>query len=127
MLAYQAGLGWVGKMDCSSIQYGVLVCCCELMINLNCLDESNPLDDQCGDCQACIQACPSQCIKDNRTIQAYLCNSFQSIENRGIILLEQRDSLRNWVFGCDICQLVCPYNHQEYSNQTYQKLGIINV
>lgn len=128
MLAYQAGLGWVGKNGLLiNPIWGSGLLLGELMINLELPDESNPLDDQCGDCQACIQACPSQCIKDNRTIQAYLCNSFQSIENRGIILLEQRDSLRNWVFGCDICQLVCPYNHQEYSNQTYQKLGIINV
>jgi len=110
-LAYQAGFGWIGKNGLLiNPTWGSGLLLGEILMDIELIDESIQIEDQCNDCQDCIQACPSQCITPNRTIQANLCNSFQSIENKGEIALEQCFALKNWVFGCDICQIVCPFN-----------------
>ena len=114
MIAYQAGLGWIGKNGLLiHPTWGSKILLGELLVDINLPDQSNPLDEQCGDCNACILTCPSRCILDNRTIQANRCNSYQSIENRKIIPLEQRHFMANWIYGCDICQQVCPYNRKD--------------
>jgi len=112
-LAYQAGFGWIGKNGLLiNPTWGSGLLLGEILLDIELMDESFHIEDKCNDCQTCIQACPSQCITPHRIIQANRCNSFQSIEYKGEITLEQRNALRNWVFGCDICQIVCPFNLQ---------------
>ena len=66
--------------------------------------------DRCGSCHRCLDACPTQCILPNRTIAAERCISYLTIEHRGQIPDELRSLMGDWVFGCDICQSVCPWN-----------------
>ena len=66
--------------------------------------------DRCGACTRCITACPTSCILPNRTLEALRCISYLTIENKGPIPKELRSKVGNWVFGCDVCQQVCPWN-----------------
>ncbi len=66
--------------------------------------------DQCGSCRRCIEACPTACIQEDRTIDATHCISYLTIENKGSIPIELRHQMGDWVFGCDVCQQVCPWN-----------------
>jgi epoxyqueuosine reductase len=65
--------------------------------------------DHCGSCTRCIEACPTDCILPNRTIDATRCISYLTIELKDDIPLELREKVGAWVFGCDICQMVCPW------------------
>ena len=66
--------------------------------------------DHCGSCRRCIEACPTNCILPNRTIDSNRCISYLTIEEKGHIPLELRPQIGNWIFGCDVCQQVCPWN-----------------
>jgi epoxyqueuosine reductase len=66
--------------------------------------------DQCGSCTRCLQACPTGCILPDRTIDAQRCISYLTIENKAEIPAELRPLTGDWVFGCDLCQMVCPWN-----------------
>jgi epoxyqueuosine reductase len=110
-LAAYAGLGWIGKNSCLiSPEHGSYTFLAELMTDLS-LEPSVPVNaDRCGSCHRCIEACPTKAILPNRTIAAERCLSYLTIENRGEIPIDMRSSLGNCIFGCDLCQLVCPWN-----------------
>jgi len=110
-LAQQAGFGWFGKNSCLiSPKYGSFILLCELLIDLE-LELDAPFSNEyCGSCTRCIDACPTGCILPGRTIDSSRCIAYHTIENKGIIPAEIRDKFGSMVFGCDICQEVCPWN-----------------
>lgn len=110
-LAVAAGLGWIGKQSCLLIpQAGSYFFLAELFVNIEFSPDLPFNHDLCGICQRCIQACPTNCIQPDRTIDANKCISFLTIENKKQIPRAIHEKTGNWVFGCDICQQVCPWN-----------------
>ena len=116
-LAQQAGLGWIGKNTCLiNPGQGSFFLLAEIFLGIK-LEPDTPFSaDRCGTCTRCIEACPTDCIQANRTIDASQCISYLTIELKGAIPRDIRTNLSNWVFGCDICQQVCPWN-QRFADQ----------
>ncbi len=111
--AVQSGLGWIGKnANFISPTFGSFVLLCEILIDVS-LPISSPFEkDFCGKCTRCVEACPTKCIKINRTIDARQCISYLTIENPSEIPDDLRHKIGYWIFGCDVCQLVCPWNQR---------------
>lgn len=108
-VAARAGLGWYGKNACIIVPgHGSWVMLAELLLDLD-LEPDAPLGHNCGRCQICLDNCPTGAIVAPYTIDAPSCISFQTIENRGAIPRHLRSHMGDWVFGCDVCQEVCPY------------------
>ena len=110
-LAQSAGLGWTGKNTCTiSPRHGSYFLLGETFLDAP-VEPSQPITtDHCGSCRRCIDACPTDAIRTDRTIHAARCISYQTIENKGAIPQELRPRMGEWVFGCDVCQMVCPWN-----------------
>jgi epoxyqueuosine reductase len=108
-VAARAGLGWYGKNACIIVPgHGSRVMLGELLLDLD-LEPDAPLTKDCGRCGICLDRCPTGAIVAPYTIHTPSCISFQTIEQRGAIPRELRPHLGDWVFGCDVCQEVCPY------------------
>lgn len=108
-VAARAGLGWYGKHSCIIVPgHGSWVMLGELLLDLD-LEPDAPLNRDCGSCAICLTKCPTGAIVAPYTVSAPLCLSYQTIEQRGAIPLALRAQMGDWVFGCDICQEVCPY------------------
>lgn len=108
--AVRSGLGWIGKnSNVISKELGSWFFIAILITNYE-FDYSEQAADSCGTCRACIDACPTKAIVDEHIIDANRCISFLTIENKGEIPAEFKDKFENWIFGCDACQDVCPWN-----------------
>lgn len=109
--ATQAGIGAAGKNTCLIIRgSGSYFFLAEILTNLPLPVDEPFIHDLCGSCTRCIEACPTACIRPDRTLDSSRCISALTIEKRGIISDEEKNLLGNWVFGCDACQIVCPHN-----------------
>lgn len=110
-LAQRAGIGWMGKNTCLiNPKHGSYFLLSEILLDLALEPDPPFVTDHCGTCRRCIEACPTDCILPNRTIDATRCISYLTIELKEDIPTELREKIGNWVFGCDICQMVCPWN-----------------
>jgi epoxyqueuosine reductase len=108
-VAARSGLGWYGKHTNIIVPgHGSFVMLGEILIDLE-LEPDQPLEKDCGRCQICLNQCPTGAIVAPYTVSAPLCISYQTIENRGTIPVDVRAKMGDWVFGCDVCQDVCPY------------------
>ncbi|WP_255083273.1 tRNA epoxyqueuosine(34) reductase QueG [Zhouia amylolytica] len=108
--AAKSGLGWIGKnANLLSKQVGSFFFIAELVIDLD-LACDTPGTDHCGSCTACIDACPTQAIVEPYVVDGSKCISYFTIELKNEIPQDVRGKFDNWMFGCDVCQDVCPWN-----------------
>ncbi len=109
--ATRAGLGWIGKNSMLiSKRNGSYFFISELIIDVE-LEYDQPMGgNYCGDCSRCMDACPTGAITDLRVVDANKCISYLTIENKGEIPDSFKEKYKKWIFGCDICQQVCPWN-----------------
>ena len=125
--AARSGLGWFGKStNILTPSHGSWVLLGQVITDLE-LEPDQPLKKTCGACVRCIDDCPTGAIIAPYVVDNTRCISYQTIENRGVIPLEMRPLIRDWVFGCDICQDVCPVNRKaseaHQSIQTAEAVG----
>tara|TARA_B110000908_G_C10255327_1_gene454988 strand:+ start:292 stop:1221 length:930 start_codon:yes stop_codon:yes gene_type:complete len=126
--AEKAGLGWNGKHSLLiQKELGSFFFLAELIIDLD-LEYDQPfVTDHCGTCTKCIDACPTEAIMPNSTVDGSKCISYFTIELKNEIPSEMKGKFEDWMFGCDICQDVCPWNrfskqHQEPLFNSHPKL-----
>ncbi len=112
-LAETAGLGWIGKNTCLiSPSKGSFFLIGETFLDVE-IEPSRPFtSDHCGSCRRCLDACPTEAIRSDRTVDSGRCISYLTIENKGSIPSELRGKMGDWIFGCDVCQMVCPWNQR---------------
>lgn len=118
--AVRAGLGWLGKhTNVITQEHGSWVFIGELLLNLDLEPDEVRVEDHCGTCMLCIDACPTQAITEPYVVDSNKCISYATIELRTPELPETiQQGLSGWLYGCDICQDVCPWNRfQETTNE----------
>ena len=115
--AAKSGLGWIGKnSNLLTQKVGSFYFIAELIIDLE-LNYDLPSTDHCGTCRACIDACPTQAIAEPYVVDGSKCISYFTIELKNEIPLSVKGQFENWMFGCDICQDVCPWNRFSKSHR----------
>jgi epoxyqueuosine reductase len=108
--AAKSGLGWIGKnSNLLTQKTGSFYFIAELIIDLD-LDYDNPVTDHCGTCTACIDACPTEAIVSPYIVDGSKCISYFTIELKDNIPQDMKGKFDDWIFGCDVCQDVCPWN-----------------
>lgn len=108
--AAKSGLGWIGKhSNLLTQQIGSFYFIAELIVDLE-LEYDSPVTDHCGNCTACIDACPTEAIVEPYIVDGSKCISYFTIELKNEIPNEFQGKFDDWMFGCDVCQDVCPWN-----------------
>ena len=111
--AVRAGLGWLGKhSNVITQEHGSWIFIGELLLNLELAHDRDRVEDHCGTCTLCIDACPTAAITEPYVVDSNKCISYATIELRAPELPAEMD-LAGWLYGCDICQDVCPWNRFE--------------
>jgi epoxyqueuosine reductase len=112
-LAQAAGLGWIGRNTCLiNPRAGSYFFLAEVFLGIELARDPPFMADRCGTCTRCIEACPTGCIRGDRTLDATRCISYLTIELKAGIPKDQRSSIGGWLLGCDVCQEVCPWNRR---------------
>ncbi|MCW8979941.1 MAG: tRNA epoxyqueuosine(34) reductase QueG [Altibacter sp.] len=115
--AARSGLGWMGKhSNLLTKQVGSFYFIAELILDLE-LEYDSPVTDHCGACTACIDACPTQAIVEPYVVDGSKCISYYTIELKNEIPQHAKGQFEDWMFGCDICQDVCPWNRFSKSHR----------
>jgi len=126
--AKKSGLGWIGKNSLLiNRSQGSFFFLCELILDLELDYDISPTKDYCGTCTKCIDACPTEAIVAPQIVNGSKCISYLTIELKNEIPAEFAGKMDNWMFGCDICQDVCPWNrfstpHQEEAFSPHPEL-----
>ncbi len=108
--AAKSGLGWIGKnSNLITQQVGSFYFIAELIIDID-LDFDSVTTDHCGTCTACIDACPTEAIVAPYVVDGSKCISYYTIELKNAMPQEVKENMDDWMFGCDVCQDVCPWN-----------------
>ncbi len=109
--AERAGLGWIGKnANLLTQSIGSWLLLGEILSAADLPPDDGPHADHCGTCTACIDACPTTAIVEDGVVDSRACIAYWTIEHRGEIPEEKRAGNAQWIFGCDVCQQVCPWN-----------------
>lgn len=117
--ARNAGLGWIGKNSLLiSPEHGSYVFLGEVIIDKELKSDAEKVKDLCGNCRLCVDECPTHAIQPGRIVDSNKCISYLTIENPGEIPTEYKNNFYNRVFGCDICQEVCPWNRKAREHST---------
>jgi epoxyqueuosine reductase len=117
-LAVNAGLGWIGKNTCLiHPAHGSFVFIGEIISDLELEPDMVKINDRCGGCSRCVDQCPTRALKGDYTMDARQCIAYITIEYRGRIPAEFQGKMNDWIFGCDICQEVCPWNRETPSHR----------
>ena len=115
--AKKSGLGWVGKnTNLISKKTGSFFFIAEIIVDLE-LEYDNEVTDHCGSCTACLDACPTDALYEPYKIDASKCISYFTIELKEQFPNDLKKDFNDWIFGCDICQDVCPWNKFSRSNE----------
>ena len=121
--AQHAGLGFFGRNSCLiNNEIGSYFFIADLIVDLD-LAPDPPGTGTCGRCTRCMDRCPTGAIKAPGVVDARLCISYLTIENRGEIPRELRQKVGDWAFGCDVCQEVCPYNKTKASKSRWPEFS----
>jgi epoxyqueuosine reductase len=111
--AQRAGIGWIGKNSMLlSRELGSYFLIGEILLDIEFEPDRPHVEEYCGTCTRCIEACPTQAIVAPRVLDSNRCISYHTIENRDEIPDELQVKFGEWIFGCDICQQVCPWNNK---------------
>ncbi|HVC43244.1 MAG TPA: tRNA epoxyqueuosine(34) reductase QueG [Candidatus Binataceae bacterium] len=109
--AAEARLGWFGRnTNLLNRYHGSYFFLAEILTDLDFDAPADPYREHCGSCRKCLDLCPTGALTDGYRLEPRLCISYLTIEHRGPIALAMRPRIDNWVFGCDVCQEVCPWN-----------------
>jgi epoxyqueuosine reductase len=114
--AIKSGIGWRGKNSLViNPEFGSFFFLCEILTNVE-LEPGIPMEDHCGSCSICSKACPTGALDEEYQLNANFCIAYHNIENKNKI--PEHINLNGWLFGCDICQNVCPYNkHKHFTSE----------
>lgn len=127
--AEKAGIGWTGKNCCIiNKELGSWLFLAVIITDAR-IPASNQVADHCGSCTACIDACPTNALRAPYILDANRCISYQTIENKGKIPTELQPGIGRQIFGCDICQDVCPWNRKAATSDAAEfkaRAGLIN-